>query len=278
MGRGAWLASSAGILLAVCSGLMICIGNAQTSALKATQTGVVFSKAGGPTLMADYYAGAGVGLHPIAIVITSSGASNEAAIGLLAKTGYDVFSLNDPLTSGLADPSPLQAVERAIRYIRFHSREWNGDARTVALIGVDDGGFLSALVGLANDSGVMGSEDSVDRESARVQAVVALFGVGDTGGAGVSERWRAMLDPLLQEREHEAALAQSSTVYANPNAPPFLLLNGEKDAAVPLARSVAFGEALTKVGLRCEVIRVQDGSHDWENALAKWLTKILASN
>jgi acetyl esterase len=270
--------------------------HAQPRSLKPTQEGLAYGKAGDQTLTMDYYAGAGVGMHPIAIIIhgggwtsgTSKNGSEAYCADFLAPAGYDVFSINYRLAPQYPYPAAVHDVERAIRYIRFHAREWNGDGRKIALVGGSAGGYLSTMVGLINASGVKGSDDTVDRESARVQAVVTLFGVSDLRGMPMYESIHALIDPLIKEKGQEAALAQASPItYVNPDAPPFLLIHGDKDESVPFAQSTELQQALQKVGVPCDLIRIPNGIHatgtwhtipnvpDWERQMAEWLNKTL---
>lgn len=274
---------------------LFCV-SAHAFALTPTQEGIIYGKASGETLAMDYYAGAGVGPHPIAIIIhgggfvsgTSKNGSEAYCADFLAPAGYDVFSINYRLAPKYPYPAMVEDVERAIRYIRFHAREWDGDATKIALVGGSAGGYLSDMAGLLNASGVKGGDDPVDRESARVEAVVTLFGVSDLQGMHMDEHIHALLDPLIKEKGEEAALAQASPItYVNPNAPPFLLIHGDKDESVPFSQSLDLQRALQAVGVRCDLIRIPNGIHatgtwhtipnvpDWERQMAEWLNNVL---
>lgn len=244
--------------------------HAQAPEPKATQEGLVYGKAGDQILKMDYYAGAGVGLHPIAILVLGDAGSSEVKVAPLAAAGYDVF----PVTCRMAPyPAPMEDVERAIRYVRFHAREWNGDARKVALIGASSGAYVSTIVGLRNASGVMGSDDAVSRESARVQAVVALFGAA---GSPTDNGLGSMLEPLLKEKGDEAALARSSENYVDPDAPPLLLMLAASETPAPVVGSTDLQDALKKVGIRCELIRLRNGAQgEAEQQLVEWVNKSL---
>jgi len=43
-------------------------------------------------------------------------------------------------------PYMVLDVERAVRYIRYHAKEWNADPDKIALVGGSAGGFLSNMV------------------------------------------------------------------------------------------------------------------------------------
>ena len=91
------------------------------------------------------------------------------------------------------------------------------------------------MAGILNAGGIKGAKDPVDRTSARVQAVVTLFGPSDFRNQPVSENVRALLGPLIEEKGEEAALAMASpAMHITGDEPPFLLIHGDKDQAVPL--------------------------------------------
>lgn len=277
--------------------LLVCAEASPASALKPTQENLPYGKPGDEALTMDYYAGAGLGTHPIAIIIhgggwtsgTSKNGSEAYCADFLAPAGYDVFSINYRLAPQHPYPAAVEDVERAIRYIRFHAREWNGDAKKIALVGGSAGGYLSTMVGLMNAPGMKVTEDVVDRESARVQAVVTLFGVSDLRDMQMNDSIHALIDPLIQQKGQEAALAQASPItYVNPDAPPFLLIHGDKDESVPFTQSLELQTALRKVGVPCDLIRIPNGIHatgtwhtipnvpEWERQMAEWLNRTLA--
>ncbi len=63
-------------------------------------------------------------------------------------------------------------VERAVRFIHYNARQWNADPNEISLVGGSAGGFLSNMVGLLNAPGDSNAKDLIDRESAKVEAVV----------------------------------------------------------------------------------------------------------
>ena len=75
---------------------------------------------------------------------------------------------------------------------------------------------------------------------------------------------------------------------SNPGLPPFLLIHGTEDEAVPYDQSVKFAAQLKAAGVPCDFYTVQDGIHgviNWEKnpdqhaykaILVDWLRKTLA--
>jgi acetyl esterase len=261
-----------------------------------SEDGIVYGEAGGEKLTMDYYPPAGPAPHPIAIIIhgggfvggTSKNNSEAYCADFLAPAGYAVFSINYRLAPKFPYPAMVEDVQRAIRYIRHNAKKWNADPKRIALVGGSAGGYLSNMVGLLNAQGIAGAKDPVDRTSARVQAVVTLFGPSDLRGKEPSEGLKKLLGPLIEKKGVETALAEVSPVtHMSEGAPPFLLIHGDKDEAVPLVQSTHLQAALKANGLRCDLIIIPNGPHatgrwhkipgvpDWEKQMTEWLNTAL---
>src|SRR5580765_4137860 len=175
---------------------------AAIAALK-SQDGIVYGEAGGEKLTMDYYPPAGPAPHPIAIIIhgggfvrgTSKNNSEAYCADFLAPAGYAVFSINYRLAPKYPYPAMVEDVQRAIRYLRHNAKKWKADPNRIALVGGSAGGYLSNMVGVLNAPGIKGAKDPVDRTSARVQAVVTLFGPSDFRGQAPSEGLKKLLGP-----------------------------------------------------------------------------------
>jgi acetyl esterase/lipase len=275
--------------------LLVLVGAAAFGAAK-SEDGIVYGEAGGEKLTMDYYPPAGPAPHPIAIIIhgggfvggTSKNNSEAYCADFLAPAGYAVFSINYRLAPKFPYPAMVEDVQRAIRYVRRNAKTWNGDPKRIALVGGSAGGYLSNMVGILNAPGIRGAKDPVDRRSARVQAVVTLFGPSDFRGQAPSEGLKKLLRPLIEEKGLEAALAEASPVtHFGFAAPPFLLIHGDKDEAVPLVQSTHLQAALKANGVRCDLIIIPNGPHatgrwhkvpgvpDWEKQLTEWLNLVL---
>ncbi len=259
--------------------------------------GIVYGEAAGETLTMDYYMPApGPVPHPIAVIIhgggyiggTSKNGSEAYCADFLAPAGYAVFAINYRLAPKYPYPAMVQDVQRAIRFIRAHAPEWRADPQRIALVGGSAGGYLSNMAGLLNSPGDPSAKDPVDRESARVQAVVTLFGPSDFRGKPMNPNVHALLDAPIQERGQDAVFAEASPVtHVSKSAPPFLLIHGDKDEAVPFAESTNLQAALRAAGARCDLIRIPNGPHatggwykvpgvpDWERQMTIWLNQRL---
>jgi acetyl esterase len=275
---------------------LILLASAVAFGAAKSEDGLVYGEAAGEKLTMDYYAPAGPAPHPIAIIIhgggfvggTSKNGSEAYCADFLAPAGYAVFSINYRLAPKYPYPAMVEDVERAIRYIRHNAKKWRADPNRIALVGGSAGGYLSNMVGIRQSPGIKGAKDPVDRTSARVQAVVTLFGPSDLRGREPSAGLKALLGPLIEQKGLEAALAEASPVMRITNAaPPFLLIHGDKDESVPLGQSTHLQAALKANGVRCDLIIIPNGPHatgrwhkipgvpDWEKQMTEWLNMAL---
>jgi len=259
-----------------------------------SQDGIVYGEAEGQTLTMDYYAPKGPGLHPVAIIIHGGGyqrgnsksGSEAYCADFLAPAGYAVFSINYRLAPKYPYPKMVFDVERAVRYIRHNAKQWNANPNQIALVGGSAGGFLSNMVGLLNAPGDAKASDPIDRETAKVQAVVTLFAQSSFATVPLNKDVHALLDPLIQEKGEVAALKEASPItYVTKDAPPFLLIQGDKDEYIPFSEDTNLQSALQKVGVRCDLIRIPGGTHGtgnwhkipgvppWEREMVEWLNE-----
>ncbi len=263
---------------------------------KPTQEGLVYGEADGQKLTMDYYAPKGPGVHPAAIVIHGGGyqrgdsksGSEAYCADFLAPAGYAVFSINYRLAPKYPYPYMVYDVERSIRYIRHNAANWDADPGKIALVGGSAGGFLSNMAGLVGAPGDPKATDPVDRENARVQAVVTLFAQSSFATVPLNADVHALLDPLIRQKGEPEALKEASPItYVTKNAPPFLLIQGDRDEYIPFTESTNFEAALRHVGVACEIIRIPNGTHgtgawhtipgvpDWERQMTEWLNTTL---
>jgi fermentation-respiration switch protein FrsA (DUF1100 family) len=152
------------------------------------------------------------------------------------------------------------------------------------------------LLGLLDGAGTPTDRDPVNKESARVQCVIA----GGTPASLVpfpgysNEEGDNFLSWLIGETVHGAVeqgtpafdkLTEASPLhYVNEGAAPFLLIHGDADALVPYANAEALQQALEKAKVAVKVITVKGGTHsstvtdhlgEYGPQLVPWLDKYL---
>ncbi len=250
-----------------------------------------------PTLTMDFYPSTGRTEAPFPAVLilhgggfvggTSRSPSEAYCADFLAPAGYHCFSVNYRLAPTTDLPGMVSDVQRAIRFVRHHAAQYKVDPDRIALLGGSAGGYLANMAGLTRPSAVADSPDPVNRTSDAVQAVVSLFGLSDLAilGAALLIRTYRLLGP--QPVNPQTLAAASPVSLVRPDAPPFLLVHGDRDTLVPLDQSTRLRDALHRVGATADLITIPGGPHatnswhtlphpvDWERQTIQWLNRTL---
>jgi acetyl esterase/lipase len=192
----------------------------------------------------------------------------------LVEQGYTVFSLNHRAIPRFQYPGPVDDVQRAVRFIRFHAEDYGIDPERVGAVGGSSGGYMVSMLGMLDGEGNPEDADPVNRVSAKVQAVVGRAVPSDlsrsTGGAVAtllgSDLGRdfdpdadQMDEGLAEElRKHVEA---SPITYVSSDDPPTLLIHGDADGTVPFDQSQRFLEALRVAGVTSRLLPIPGGGH-----------------
>jgi len=181
----------------------------------------------------------------------------------LVKAGYTVFSINHRATPRFTYPAAVEDVQRAVRFIRYHAADYGIRPDRIGAVGGSSGGHLVSMIGLMDGDGNPADESPINRESAKVQCVVAraaptnfMNGLRHTflGIGGYSQG-----DTL--SIEYKLAKEASPINYISSDDPPFLLLHGTLDKAVAIELSDALHAALVEVGVPSKLIRLEGAGH-----------------
>jgi acetyl esterase/lipase len=213
----------------------------------------------GRVLKLDVYRGPGdITSRPALLYIHGGGWTvgdkREQGLPLLhhmARNGWVCFSANYRLSPGATFPDHLIDVKAALVWVRDHGAAYGADTSFVAAAGGSAGGHLAALVGLTeNDARYQPGFESSDTSA---QAVVPIYGVYDTTNRlGVqSDQYVPMLmEPLVMkaflEDEPEKFRDASPLDRVHPDAPPFLVVQGDRDTLAPVEEARAFVDRLAE--------------------------------
>lgn len=186
----------------------------------------------------------------------------------LVERGYTVFTVNHRATPRFSYPAPVEDVQRAVRFVRFHAARFEIDPDRIGAIGGSSGGHLVSMLGVLPGEGDARAESEIDRLSAKVQCVVARatpsdFAADATGSGAVAlllgVRLRSGSDPGSPEMR--VARAASPVTHVTADDPPLLLIHGDQDDIVPYALSERFRERLVEAGVQTDLIKVSGARH-----------------
>jgi acetyl esterase/lipase len=163
----------------------------------------------------------------------------------MAARGWVCVSVDYRLSPRATFPDHLVDVKRALAWIRTHGPEYGCDPDFVVVTGGSAGGHLAALVALtANDPAYQPGFEGVDTS---VAGCVPFYGVYD-----FADRDAVLPHPglarLLERHVMKARLADARDAYdraspiacVHPDAPPFLVIHGDRDTLVPVEQARAF--------------------------------------
>src|SRR6185436_9611923 len=118
------------------------------------------------------------GANGAAIVWVVSGAwfsSHEHISAKFGGGGYTMFAVVHGSQPRFTIVDAVADLNRAVRYIRFHAKDYGIDPDRIGITGGSAGGHLSLMQGMKPADPDEKNPDPVERISARVQAVACLF-------------------------------------------------------------------------------------------------------
>ena len=170
-------------------------------------------------------------------------------IGHLAANGWVCFNVNYRLSPAATWPDHLIDLKYALKWIREHADEYGIDPNFIAVTGGSAGGHLTAMMALtANDPEY---QPGFEEANTTVQAAVPVYGVYDFTNRldTMMERFRPqVLEPMIMkaffEQEPEKFHRASPIDRVHPDAPPFLIVHGDRDTLAPVEDARLFAETL----------------------------------
>ena len=236
------------------------------AASAAVQTDIVFTTAGGETLKLDVHVPDGPGPFPTAILVHGGGWVGghkqqfiTPLFDPLTKADYVWFSVDYRLAPKHTWPACAEDVETAIQWVFANATKYKVDTKRVALIGESAGGHLASYAAL--------------KTKQKLTAVVIFYGVHDFIARAFQY---ARIDPSIASlfggigalNADTAVVMREASPYTHvrEGLPPFLMIHGIADTAVPYAQSVDMCAKLRSKGNACELYTVNGphGMDRWE--------------
>jgi acetyl esterase/lipase len=285
------------------------------------QADVIYGRKYGTALTMDVFTPKKQANGAAAILVVSGGWSsahefppNSAFAGELLKRGYTVFAVFHSSQPQYTIPESIRDVNRAVRFIRHHARDYKLDRSRFGIYGASSGGHLALMQALAGDTGDPSAKDPVEKESSRVQAVACFFpptdflNYGKPGQVALGRGALAGLKAAFAFREFDTKTQTfipvkdeeqilkigreiSPAYHVSRGAPPALLFHGDADKLVPMQQSELLVRKLKETGVQAKLV-VKPGTghayglvmglgHGWPNLskdlalVADWFDKHL---
>ncbi len=257
---------------------------------------VVFATRGGRKLRLDFCRPEGDGPFPLVVCVHGGGWVKghhhgfRKQIAWLAENGYAAATVEYRLAPKDKFPAQVHDVKAAVRFLRANAVRLRIDPERVGAWGASAGGYLVAMVGLAGPrDGLEGNGPHLD-QSSRVQAVVNWFGgldfrtirnsaVGTLAlklgfnGRDINGLMRDFLG--TDDRAAEVVRQASPAVYADPQDPPILTVQGERDVLVPVAEARRFHQALKHAGADSTLVVYPRAGHGFGGPVGRQARALL---
>lgn len=271
---------------------------------------IVYGYKDGMALVMDVYSPKGELNKAGVIVIMAGGMTssptwshnvgNRADVQNLLKAGYIVFATAHSSQPKYTADEIRSDIPRAVRFIRYNAKEFGIDPNRIGVMGYSSGGHVSLMTAFSPPPANLESEDPVDRESSKVQAVVAYYPSIDLINFGgdnktILEYFKSVgynLDAAFDFHEWDNKLNRferivdsetqiefyrrnSPLTFASQDDPPVLLIHGNKDQLVPIQQSEILAARLKEIGVQHKLIVMEGQGHGWKNPLENELKQVL---
>jgi len=221
--------------------------------------------------------------------------------------GYNVFMVVLGSQPRYAIPDQVEDLKRAVRYIRYNSKQLGIDPDHIGIEGASAGGHLSLIIATADEKINTNASDPIDRVSSRVQAAAVLFPPTDffnwgfPGAATINQRaiqtqlrvygafdfrfWNnstLTYDPVTDTAARNKIGKEISPIYAvSSDDPPIFIVHGDADMTVPVQQSQTFIAKLKEAGVTNNFVIKKGGRHNPDdmqpelNQFVDWFDKYL---
>ncbi len=173
--------------------------------------------------------------------------------------GVTAFVLKYRLGKRYPHPAPMHDVQRAIRYVRAHSKDYGIEENRIGVIGFSAGGHLASTAATHFDAGDPQAEDHVNQKSCKPDFAILCYPVITFTKACMHKGSR---NNLLGSKPAPALVESlSNELQVTPQTSPTFLFHTLEDQAVPVMNSILFYEAMIKHGVKGELHLFQTGRH-----------------
>ncbi|GAB2987946.1 hypothetical protein GCM10027049_30220 [Mucilaginibacter puniceus] len=218
------------------------------------------------SLTLDYYPAQRPGNRPCVVLIHggswSSGDSQQLPElnNYLAKTGYNVASINYRMAPKYQSPAPLDDVRAALTYLRAHANELKIDTTNFVLLGRSAGAQIAMLAAYTlHDKAIKG--------------VIDFYGPADMvwgyskpanklvmDSQGVMERY---LGGTYKQVPQNYA-ASSPIEHVDKQSPPTLIIHGGNDVLVAYEHSNRLSKKLTENNIKHYWLKLPWATHGFD--------------
>ena len=186
--------------------------------------------------------------------------------GFLEK-GYALASIDYRFSTTAPFPAQIIDCNAALEFLNANAAKYGIDKNRIVLIGFSAGGHLASLQGLALNNDVSDFYPRGKKPTYKIKGVIDFYGPSDfLAMIGLSNP-DSTSDPISQLlgaqalKRPDLSKRASPVTYVDKNDPPFFIVQGEKDDAVPYQQSVLLQSWLNLAGVKNELTIVKNAPH-----------------
>lgn len=177
-------------------------------------------------------------------------------------------------------PYPLLDARRAVRYVRYHAKEYGINPEKIGVMGSSAGGNLAALVSTYREKIEHENIDEIDNADYLPSFQILCYPVitlSDLSYAHVGSAMNLMGENMRLAKE------LSPELIADEKTPKAFIWHTFADDCVPVLNSLEYAKTLKNINVPCELHIFPEGRHglglaseephtaQWSNLLLKWL-------
>ena len=176
--------------------------------------------------------------------------------------GWAVVNVEYRLARVSLAPAAVEDCLCALRWVIQNAKEYRFDTSRIVLTGNSAGGHLALTTGMIPPSEGL-DRQCPGKEDLKVAAIVDWYGITDVAELLDGPNQKTYAVTWLGSRPNRKEIAEriSPLKYVRAGLPPVLLIQGDADPTVPYTQSLRLRDALTKAGVRNELVTVPGGKH-----------------
>ena len=170
-------------------------------------------------------------------------------------------------------PAAVEDCLCALHWVGRNAKKYNFDLSKVVVTGGSAGGHLALTTSMIPFSAGFENECAYEDDETwagswkdakpKVAAVINWFGITDVSDMLQGPNIRAYAVSWLGNPPNREDLAKrlSPLSYVRPGLPPILTIHGDADKIVPYSQAVRLHEALSKAGVKNQLLTIPGGGH-----------------
>jgi acetyl esterase/lipase len=207
---------------------------------------------------------------------------NDQVLAALAARGYVVIGATYRFSGEAHFPAGIEDAKAAIRWTRANAAKYGVDPKRIAVWGESAGAYLAILAGTSCNVAALEGTGGNPEQSSCVQAVVDFYGPVDFGQmdsqnrpdsrithSGADSPESKLLGCTLPQCPKELLRQANPIGYIKADTPPFLIMHGDIDTAVPVQQSRLLRDALKSKGVAVTLVEVPGVNHGFVGATAE---------